>query len=240
MLQDVEVLLGALSRFTLQFDEMRRSLSDPKIKYRSDLVLLDVQPRHNRLSWRAYLVVKRLMDLTIASLALIALSPIILAVALAIWIDSGWPVIFMQSRAGRYGKPIRILKFRTMHTSAPKYSLKIGQDDPCVTRLGRFLRRSSIDELPQLINVIKGEMSLVGPRPEQAWIVEQFYQPWQYGRFSAMPGITGWWQVNGRSDKPMHENTELDLFYIENQSLWLDIIILVKTVGVVIGGKGAR
>jgi lipopolysaccharide/colanic/teichoic acid biosynthesis glycosyltransferase len=110
--------------------------------------------------------------------------------------------------------------------------------DPRVTRVGRVLRRFSLDELPQLINVIKGEMSLVGPRPEQTFIVEQ-YQPWQRQRLVVPPGITGWWQVSGRSDLPMHLNTEYDLFYIRNYSLWLDIVILLKTLGAVIVGRGA-
>jgi lipopolysaccharide/colanic/teichoic acid biosynthesis glycosyltransferase len=112
------------------------------------------------------------------------------------------------------------------------------RDDPRVTRTGRLLRRTSIDELPNLINVLKGEMSLVGPRPEQPGIVDQ-YEPWQRKRLAVTPGMTGWWQVNGRSDRPMHHNTEFDLYYVQNYSPLLDIIILVKTIGVVLRGKGA-
>jgi len=111
-------------------------------------------------------------------------------------------------------------------------------DDPRVTRVGRFLRRTSLDELPQLVNVLRGEMSLVGPRPELPQLVEQ-YDLWQRQRFSIPPGMTGWWQVSGRSDRPMHLHTEDDLYYIQNYSILLDLKILFKTVGVVLRGKGA-
>jgi len=112
------------------------------------------------------------------------------------------------------------------------------QDDPRVTRVGRFLRRHSLDELPQLINVLKGEMSLVGPRPELPWMVEH-YADWQRKRFAVPPGLTGWWQVSGRSERPMHLHVEDDLYYIQNYSLWLDLRILWRTIGVVISGQGA-
>jgi lipopolysaccharide/colanic/teichoic acid biosynthesis glycosyltransferase len=112
------------------------------------------------------------------------------------------------------------------------------RDDPRVTKIGKILRRTSLDEFPQFINVLKGEMSLVGPRPELPYLVER-YEPWQRKRFAMPPGITGWWQVGGRSDRPMHMNTEDDLYYVKNYSIWLDIVILIKTVGAVIKGKGA-
>ncbi len=111
-------------------------------------------------------------------------------------------------------------------------------DDPRVTRVGRFLRRFSFDELPQLINVIKGDMSLVGPRPEIPWLVDR-YESWQRKRFAVPQGITGWWQINGRSEKPMHLNTDDDLYYVYNYSLWLDIQILLRTPLAVLQGKGA-
>jgi lipopolysaccharide/colanic/teichoic acid biosynthesis glycosyltransferase len=112
------------------------------------------------------------------------------------------------------------------------------KDDPRVTRVGRFIRRWSLDELPQFFNVLKGDISLVGPRPEMPWLVEE-YETWQRKRFAVPQGITGWWQVNGRSDKMMHLHTDEDLYYIQNYSLWLDILILLKTPWVVLRGKGA-
>jgi lipopolysaccharide/colanic/teichoic acid biosynthesis glycosyltransferase len=112
------------------------------------------------------------------------------------------------------------------------------KDDPRVTRVGAFIRTTSLDELPQLFNVLKGEMSLVGPRPELPWLVEQ-YEPWQRKRFAVPQGITGWWQVNGRSTKLMHEHTEEDLYYIQNYSLLLDLEILYRTIGAVIKRSGA-
>jgi len=112
------------------------------------------------------------------------------------------------------------------------------RNDPRVTRLGRFLRRYSLDELPQFINVLRGEMSVVGPRPELPYLVEK-YEPWQYVRFTVPQGLTGWWQVNGRSDKPMHLNTEKDIYYIENYSFWLDLQIILRTPWVLLHHEGA-
>jgi lipopolysaccharide/colanic/teichoic acid biosynthesis glycosyltransferase len=111
-------------------------------------------------------------------------------------------------------------------------------DDPRVTRVGRFLRRTSLDEIPQLFNVLKGEMSLVGPRPEMPNLVEK-YDLWQRKRFTVPQGMTGWWQVNGRSDKPMHLHTDEDLYYVQNYSIWLDLQIIFKTIWVVLRRKGA-
>ena len=193
---------------------------------------------------------KRAFDLITSSLLLVLLSPVMLLIALAIKLDSPGPALFKQERIGENGKPFSMYKFRTMIHGADKLVPKLEEagiyangvykvkDDPRVTRVGRILRRISLDELPQLFNVIKGEMSLVGPRPEQPWIVER-YESWQRKRLSVMPGMTGWWQVNGRSDRPLFLNTEYDLYYIQNYSPILDIKILWKTIWVVLKGKGA-
>jgi len=170
-------------------------------------------------------------------------------IALAISLDSVGSPIFIQKRVGQYHRIFTMYKFRTMVRNADKMAQQVAVErdgvllhkrrrDPRITRVGAFLRKTSLDELPQLINVIKGDMSLVGPRPEMPWLVVN-YAPWQYRRFTVPQGITGWWQVNGRSDRPMHLHTEDDLFYIRNYSLWLDIKILFKTVKVALTGKGA-
>jgi exopolysaccharide biosynthesis polyprenyl glycosylphosphotransferase len=193
---------------------------------------------------------KRTFDLLVAVVILPFALPLMALVALAILLDDGAPVFFRQERVGENGCRFDILKFRTMVPGAEKLRDRVTRidengfrvyktrRDPRLTRLGRFLRRWSLDELPQLYNVLRGEMSLVGPRPEQEFVVEQ-YQPWQRQRLAVPPGITGWWQVSGRSDLPMHLNTQYDLFYIRNYSLWLDLRILWLTVGAVLQRKGA-
>ncbi len=197
--------------------------------------------------WQARM--KRAVDIIVASILLVALLPAMLLIALIIRLDSPGSPIFVQKRVGQYHRIFTMFKFRTMVKDADKLAQQVAveQDgvvihkrrrDPRVTRVGAFLRKTSLDELPQLVNVIKGDMSLVGPRPELPWLVVN-YAPWQYRRFTVPQGITGWWQVNGRSDRPMHLHTEDDLFYIRNYSLWLDIKILLMTVKVALTGKGA-
>ncbi|MEM8862230.1 MAG: sugar transferase, partial [Chloroflexota bacterium] len=195
-------------------------------------------------------ITKRLVDLFCSTLLLTFASPIMLIAAVMIRYDSDGPVFYRQKRVGENGNVFGMYKFRSMVVDADKKVNNImkkdengnlihkSENDPRVTEVGRFLRRTSIDELPQLINVFKGEMSLVGPRPEMPWVIEN-YEPWQLRRLSVPQGITGWWQVNGRSDKPMHLHTEEDLYYIQNYTLWMDIYIMVKTPWVIIRGKGA-
>jgi exopolysaccharide biosynthesis polyprenyl glycosylphosphotransferase len=195
-------------------------------------------------------VSKRLFDLVVGSMLLVLALPVMGLAALAIKLDSPGPILFRQKRVGENGRIFLIFKFRSMVNGAQKLQDAVNTvddqghiihkttEDPRVTRVGRILRRFSVDELPQLFNVLKGEMSLVGPRPEMPWLVDN-YEPWQRKRFAVAPGITGWWQVNGRSNKPMHLNTEDDLYYIQNYSLLLDLFILWKTVWVVLRGVGA-
>ncbi len=195
-------------------------------------------------------ITKRIFDLLITSLLMIPALPLMGIAALLILIFDGRPIFFIQNRVGENGKIIKIYKFRTMVNNADKMLAQVAMtnengeviyktnSDPRITRVGRFLRRFSIDELPQLFNVIRGTLSLVGPRPELPSLVEK-YEPWQRARFTVPQGITGWWQIHGRSDKPMHLHTEEDLYYVSNYSIWLDITILMKTGWIVLRGKGA-
>ena len=193
---------------------------------------------------------KRLFDLIATVFFLIPALPLMGILALFILVIDGRPILFKQKRAGENGRLFTVYKFRTMHPNAEKMFHKVSEtdsqgnilyksrNDPRVTPLGRFLRRFSLDELPQLFNILGGSMSLVGPRPELPELVEK-YQPWQRERFAIPQGLTGWWQVHGRSDKPMHLHTEEDLYYVQNYSFWLDIQILILTFWIVLRGKGA-
>ncbi|MEW6400368.1 MAG: sugar transferase [Chloroflexota bacterium] len=195
-------------------------------------------------------MMKRAFDFVFGLTALLAALPFMAVSALMVLLEDGRPVLFKQKRVGENGRLFEMLKFRTMIKNAEQLQSQVekrdadgnlihkSKDDPRVTRVGRFLRRFSLDELPQLFNIVRGDMSLVGPRPEMPYLVEK-YQPWQRKRFAVPPGLTGWWQVSGRSDKPMHLHTEEDLYYIQNYSLWLDIQILLRTVWVVLIGKGS-
>ena len=195
-------------------------------------------------------LLKRAFDVLVTALILVPLVPVMALVVFAIFLDDGRPILLRQKRAGENGRMFKMYKFRTMVKGAEKMQDQVSQtddsgnlihkrkDDPRVTRVGRILRRYSLDEWPQLFNVLRGTMSLVGPRPELPSLVQN-YQPWQRKRFSIPQGMTGWWQIHGRSDKPMHLHTEDDLYYIQNYSIWLDIEILIKTCWVVLRGKGA-
>lgn len=195
-------------------------------------------------------LVKRMFDLAISGI-LIAFAMIpMLIITVMIKLDSEGPILFRQQRVGENGRLFPMYKFRSMVVDAEKMLNDVTEffddghvefkkaDDPRVTNVGRFLRRISLDELPQLFNVLKGDMSLVGPRPELPWLVGQ-YEPWQHKRLAVPQGMTGWWQINGRADKPLHLHTEEDLYYVQNYSLWMDIYILLKTPWVVVRGKGA-
>ncbi len=186
-----------------------------------------------------YEFIKRTFDIIFSVAVLIITAPLFLVIAVAIKLDSPGPVFFTQERVGKNGKIFKIIKFRTMYKDVPRYSLSPrAPGDPRITKVGKFLRRFSLDELPQFINVVKGEMSVVGPRPEMPQIVQE-YEPWQRERLKVRPGITGLWQILGRKDLPLEQNIQYDMVYIRNRSFLLDLIIILKTISIVITGRGA-
>ncbi|MBC7236588.1 MAG: undecaprenyl-phosphate glucose phosphotransferase [Chloroflexi bacterium] len=228
-------------------DLFQMTLSRVAVDNLDGIPLLSVREPSLR-DWQV--VFKRVMDVVVAGLGLILLSPVLLLTALAIRLDSPGPIIFRQTRVGRGGQEFTCFKFRTMcvdaeqrleelrpHNEANGPWFKM-RNDPRRTRVGRFLRRTSLDELPQLWNVLKGEMSLIGPRPNLPSEV-QAYEPWHYRRLEIAPGITGLWQVSGRSELTFDEMVLLDVYYIENWSPILDLHILLKTIPTVILGSGA-
>lgn len=191
-----------------------------------------------RYSWRTALM-KRIFDLAAGSLLLLLLSPVLATLALMVKFSSKGPIIFVQKRIGLNGKRFLFYKFRSMYTEAPKYGITPQNGhDPRITPIGRFLRRSSLDELPQLWSVIKGDMSLVGPRPEMPFIVSK-YNDLHRQRLNVKPGITGLWQISADRKNAIHENMDYDIYYINNQSFLLDMVILARTVLSCIRGVGA-
>jgi lipopolysaccharide/colanic/teichoic acid biosynthesis glycosyltransferase len=192
----------------------------------------------------------RVLDLLIASVMLILAAPLLIVLAIAIKLDSRGPVLFWQERVGKGGVRFRLVKFRTMvadaegqraslveHSTDPNW-LKL-EHDPRITRVGRRLRRFSLDELPQLWNVLRGEMSMVGPRPLTPEEDERVLG-WARGRLDLTPGMTGYWQVLGRTDIPFEEMVKLDYLYVINWSLWQDVRLMLRTLPVVIRGRGAN
>ncbi len=176
-----------------------------------------------------YAVAKRTSDVIVSSLLLLLLAPLCFLIAVLIWLDSPGPIFFVQKRVGRNGEFFDMYKFRSMHTTAPRYDFSPTQScDTRITPIGRFLRRTSLDELPQLINVFLGNMSLVGPRPEMPFIVHR-YNSRQRQRLQVIPGITGLWQLSADRAFPIHENIQHDLNYIQNRTFFMDIAILVHT-----------
>ncbi len=183
--------------------------------------------------------VKRTTDIAVSFILLILLLPLMAFIWVVLFITGKGSPIFRQRRMGRHGEPFTLYKFRTMKPEANEYEVApMRKDDPRVTFAGRILRRTSLDELPQLFNVLTGSMSMVGPRPEMDFIVRD-YNAWQRRRLEVKPGITGLWQIMGRKDLPLHENLEYDFYYMRNQSLMLDMAILARTVVTVLKGRGA-
>ena len=198
---------------------------------------------------RRYQIVKRTLDISLCLVAMPLLFPVLAIIAAAVWFDDPGPVLFKQSRTGRGGRRFKMYKFRTMLTNAEELKQKYAHlnelqwpdfkitNDPRVTRVGKFLRRTSLDELPQLWNVLKGDMSLVGPRPTS--FAPSTYALWHMERLEVLPGITGLWQIKGRSNLQFDERLQLDIAYIENQGLWLDLHILWRTIAAVWQQEGA-
>jgi lipopolysaccharide/colanic/teichoic acid biosynthesis glycosyltransferase len=182
---------------------------------------------------------RRLLDLVIASIALVITAPLLAIAAIAIKLDSRGPVLYLARRAGRDGAEFDLYKLRTMHAGNDPVGVgtPVYAGDPRVTRVGGFLRRFSLDELPNLVNVLRGEMAIVGPRPTLTAQVEA-YTPHQRRRLEVKPGITGWAQVNGRAGIPWDERIELDVWYVEHRSLRLDLRILARTARLLLTGHG--
>lgn len=201
---------------------------------------------------RAYLryaVLKRVLDLAICIIAAPVLIPVLMLCALAVRLDSPGPIVFTQLRTGQHGRTFRMYKFRTMVRNAEELKSSLAHlnilpppdfkiiDDPRITRVGRFLRKTSLDELPQIINVVLGEMSLVGPRPTDFGLAS--YDLWHMERLEVPPGMTGLWQVEGRHVSSFDERLRLDIAYIDRMSLSVDLWLMLRTFGAVVRGSGA-
>jgi lipopolysaccharide/colanic/teichoic acid biosynthesis glycosyltransferase len=184
-------------------------------------------------------MLRRVFDVLVAGTALIAAAPFLAVAVVAIRLESKGSAIYRQRRVGKGGRAFDVLKLRTMVTGAERMGagLAVSEGDTRITRVGRLLRRTSLDEVPNLINVLKGDMSIVGPRPTVPVQVDRYTER-QRGRLSVKPGITGWAQVNGRTELPWDERIELDLWYIEHRSWRLDLRILWRTIRMVFGGEG--
>ncbi|MBN2719103.1 MAG: sugar transferase [Deltaproteobacteria bacterium] len=238
--------LGIPACFSIGLDQPTQAAPRFAMQYDMPFVLFDVAPKRSDL-----LAVKHTFDVIAAFFLIVLLSPLMLITSLAILLSMGRPVLFFQKRAGRYGREFQMYKFRTMKNDAEgQRDQLLAQNemsgpvfkvtrDPRVTMLGRLLRRSSIDEIPQLFNVLQGAMSLVGPRPLPV-MEQQQIQGWRRRRLSMKPGITGIWQVSGRSNIDFERWMQMDLDYIDNWSLGLDISILLKTIFVVMRANGAK
>ena len=203
-----------------------------------------------RLSEESYQFCKRQLDIFICVLAMPFVLPVLGLLAVIVWLDSPGPIFFAQNRTGMGGRRFRMWKLRTMVKNAEELKQKYMHlneleypdfkisNDPRLTRAGKYLRKASLDELPQIFNVLKGEMTLVGPRPTS--FSAQTYRLWHTARLEVKPGLTGLWQVSGRSELQFDDRLRLDIAYIRNRSLWLDLCILARTFGAVFSGRGAN
>jgi exopolysaccharide biosynthesis polyprenyl glycosylphosphotransferase len=252
MLNDAEPIAFACEEegIKLRFmaDVFRLQVARISLALVGNLPLLTLEPVAQD---KDILLIKRLFDFTVTLASMPVILPVMALIAIAIKLDSPGPVFFIQQRVGLRKHLFPMYKFRSMHENAEEMLKEIEHmneaegpifkmtDDPRITRVGKFIRKTSLDELPQLINVLKGDMSLVGPRPMSIRDVELFDRGIQRKRFSVKPGITCIWQISGRSNLPFDKWLELDLEYIDNWSFWLDLKILLKTIPAVLQSKGA-
>jgi exopolysaccharide biosynthesis polyprenyl glycosylphosphotransferase len=250
-MSEIEPLVRQLESLPVRIylipDLLKLALVEAEVETFGKLVVIGIREPAIRGNQRSY---KRALDLVLSFAVILFTWPFFILIALAIKLDSKGPVIYVSKRVGENGRIFNMYKFRTMYWGADLDQAQVAvtddegrtiyktKDDPRISKIGAWLRSLSLDELPQVFNVIAGDMSWVGPRPEQPFITEQ-YEHWQWQRVSVPPGITGWWQVSGRSDLPMHLNTEYDVYYVKNYSIFLDLRILLKTVGEVLKGTGA-
>jgi exopolysaccharide biosynthesis polyprenyl glycosylphosphotransferase len=251
--QSVKSLGGSLAGFLLLVGEVVRQFSNTRgvISITRQWCFFHWQRLHIFTAQQGGFIVKRAFDVTVASIVMLLLSPFFLLVVLAIRLDSPGPILFSQERVGKNGRVFKMWKFRSMYIDAEQRKaelMKLNEmqggvlfkmkEDPRVTRVGKFIRKFSIDELPQFQNVLVGDMSLVGPRPPVPSEVAQ-YTPYQRQRLEATPGITCIWQVSGRSEISFAQQVEMDVEYISTRSFWKDIALLFKTVPAVLSARGA-
>jgi len=210
---------------------------------------LELDPQRRLIRGKAYRIVKRSIDILFCLMVAPLFAPLMLLIMVLVYVDSPGKIFFSQLRTGKGGRRFRMYKFRTMVPNAEELKLVYAHlneltwpdfkitDDPRVTRIGKILRKTSLDELPQLLNVFKGDMSLVGPRPTS--FAPDTYRLWHTERLEVVPGITGLWQVHGRSNLDFDDRLKLDIAYIERQSIWMDLQIIIRTAGQVFVGEGA-
>mgnify|MGYP001220281282 CR=1 FL=1 len=224
---------------------MRVSVNNKNDFFRENVSTVDTQYiiRNQKAKIKIYSYVKRLLDILFSLLALPIAIPIVFIFAIIIKIESTGPAFFLQERVGLRGKYFKIIKLRSMKVNAEVNGAQWAtKNDPRITKVGAFIRKTRIDELPQLLNVLKGDMSLIGPRPERPMFTAQFNEeiPGFIDRLQVRPGITGWAQVNGGYDLSPKHKLDLDLYYIKNMGFWLDFKIIIKTIKVCLTGDGAR